>query len=66
MLIAIISHPKYNRIPTVREAARIQSFNDDFVFVGSRTSQYKQVGNAVPPLLANAVAIEIKKILKKS
>jgi DNA (cytosine-5)-methyltransferase 1 len=59
-------HPKYNRIPTVREAARIQSFNDDFVFVGSRTSQYKQVGNAVPPLLANAVAIEIKKILKKS
>jgi DNA (cytosine-5)-methyltransferase 1 len=57
-------HPKFHRIPTVREAARIQSFNDDFIFVGSRTSQYKQVGNAVPPLLANAVAVEIKKILK--
>ena len=51
------------RIPTVRESARIQSFPDNFEILGTRGSQYKQVGNAVPPMLANIVAENIKKIL---
>lgn len=53
-------HYKYNRIPTVRESARLQSFADDFEFLGSKTDQYKQVGNAVPPKLAESVAKQLK------
>jgi DNA (cytosine-5)-methyltransferase 1 len=52
-------HYKANRIPTVRECARLQSFPDDFVFKGSKTSQYKQVGNAVPPLVSELLAKKI-------
>lgn len=55
----LFTHPILNRCLTVREAARIQSFSDNFIFYGSKTCQMKQVGNAVPPLLASAVAKQI-------
>lgn len=56
-------HPEQNRVMSNREAARLQSFPDDFVFQGSKTSQYKQIGNAVPPLLACMVSSLIKPYL---
>jgi DNA (cytosine-5)-methyltransferase 1 len=56
-------HYKYHRVPTIRENARLQSFPDDFIFLGNKTSQNRQVGNAVPPLLAEVLASEISKYL---
>ena len=56
-------HPKYNRVPTVRESARIQSFPDDFLFTGGQGAQFRQVGNAVPPLLSFAIAKTLKSYL---
>lgn len=53
------SHPVLNRSITPREAARIQSFNDDFIFYGPKVSICKQIGNAVPPLLGKAIGSAI-------
>lgn len=55
------SHPYLNRAITPREAARIQSFSDDFIFYGHKTSIIKQIGNAVPPILSKAIADHIKR-----
>lgn len=56
-------HYKYNRVPTARESARLQSFPDNFIFYGNKASQLKQIGNAVPPLLAVVVARKLLKYL---
>lgn len=56
-------HPTQRRTISVREAARLQSFPDSFVFSGSRSAQFRQIGNAVPPLLAMAIARHLKGVL---
>ena len=59
-------HPTQDRAISVREAARLQSFPDSFVFYGTKDKQYQQVGNAVPPIMAKAIAKKLAQILDKS
>ena len=61
----MIIHPVEDRGLSVREAARLQSFPDSYLFYGSIGYQQQQVGNAVPPLLAKAVFDEIMKALNR-
>lgn len=59
-------HPEQNRSISIREAARFQAFPDWFEFQGSRTDQYTQIGNAVPPLLGQAIGLSIRKQIEES
>eukprot|EP01025_Chloroclados_australasicus_P039559 TRINITY_DN4101_c0_g1_i11.p2 TRINITY_DN4101_c0_g1~~TRINITY_DN4101_c0_g1_i11.p2 ORF type:complete len:340 (-),score=30.56 TRINITY_DN4101_c0_g1_i11:499-1518(-) len=58
-----VFHPKQNRIVSVRECARAQGFPDHFVFHGTIQNKHRQVGNAVPPPLAKAIGIQLRKVL---
>jgi DNA (cytosine-5)-methyltransferase 1 len=62
---SMLIHPFVNRTPTVREVARLQSFDDDFILTGNKSDQHQQLANAVPPLLGMAIAQEISKNLKR-
>ena len=61
-----VFHYEQNRALSVRELARLQSFPDDFEFKSSSISQQQQVGNAVPPLMAQAIAKTIRQMIKKN
>lgn len=60
---SMIIHPKYDRIPTIREIARLQSFDDAFKLLGTKTDQHQFLANAVPPLLGSAIALKVKEYL---
>lgn len=59
-------HPTLDRAISIREAARLQTFPDSFVFCGSKDKQYQQVGNAVPPILAKSIAKKLATLLTKA
>lgn len=56
-------HPEFNRAVSAREAARLQSFPDNYIFYGTKDSVYQQIGNAVPPLLGRAVAESVLELI---
>ncbi|USK86152.1 DNA cytosine methyltransferase [Peribacillus asahii] len=64
--VVVIHHPNNHRRMSVRETAIIQGFPMDFEFIGSMTSCYRQIGNAVPPIFAHQLAEQFKKIIKVS
>lgn len=57
-------HPKQPRVLTAREMARLQSFPDDFIFMGNKSKQLVQIGNAVPPMLGKAVGLAVLKSME--
>ena len=59
-------HPVLDRTITLREGARLQTFPDDFVFMGTKVEIAKQIGNAVPPVLAERIAAQVLKVLDAS
>ena len=59
-------HPTLDRAISVREAARLQTFPDSFVFCGSKDKQYQQVGNAVPPIMAKSIAEKLARVLHEN
>ena len=61
----VFVHYKFDRVCTPRELAALQSFDDDFIFQGTKSSILKQIGNAVPPLMAKAIAEHVKSLLKQ-
>lgn len=58
-------HPRQNRSISIREAARVQSFRDDYAFCGAASDQWTQLGNAVPPLLAEKIGRSVLQVLRK-
>jgi DNA (cytosine-5)-methyltransferase 1 len=64
--VGYVTHPDEHRALTVREGARLQGFEDDFVFLGPRMQQYKQVGNAVSPFLSAALARSVLGMFRKA
>ena len=59
-------HPTLDRAVSIREAARLQTFPDSYVFCGTKDAQYQQIGNAVPPILGRAIAEKILELLAKT
>jgi DNA (cytosine-5)-methyltransferase 1 len=63
--VVVLHHPNNQRRMTARELAAVQSFPDDFIFVGTKTSAYRQIANAVPPMLGRAVGIFLRDAERK-